>query len=187
MKQSVDDWKVDKRWTLFLDRDGVVNERNFNGYITDPESFIFKKGVLEALEILNQVFGKIILVTNQQGIGKGIMSKRNLNDIHRYMTQETKMYINWEFDAIFFADNLKGMPADRRKPNKAMALEAKDKFPSIDFSKSVMVGDTNGDLKFGTNLGMKTVLVNSSELISEQPCISVDSLLEFALMLNKKI
>lgn len=185
MTQSVNDWHINKDWTLFLDRDGVINDRNFDGYIILPEHFTFKEGVIEALNKLNKVFGKIILVTNQQGIAKGIMTKRNLNDIHRYMSKELEKNIGWSFDAIFFADNFKGASIDRRKPNKAMALEAKDLFPIIDFNKSVMIGDTDGDIKFGTNLGMKTVLVNSKETVTEKPTIAVDSLLEFALKLNK--
>lgn len=178
------DWRVDKFWTLFLDRDGVINKRNFNGYITSPDQFEFKNGVFDALNIFDKVFGKKILVTNQQGVAKGMMSERNLNEVHRYMSQELKTKLDFEFDAIFTATNLRGAENDRRKPNISMAVEAKELFPIIDFSKSIMIGDTDSDIKFGTNLGMKTVLVNSSEIVSEKPDVAVNSLKEFALMLK---
>jgi histidinol-phosphate phosphatase family protein len=185
MTKVIKDWGVDTSWTLFLDRDGVINERNFEGYITSPDHFVFRKDVLQALTIFDSLFNKKILVTNQQGISKGIMSKRNLNDVHRYMEQEIKTKLDFQFDAIFTATNLKGSENDRRKPNKAMALEAKELFPNIDFNKSIMIGDTDGDIKFGTNLGMKTVLVSSNEVVSEKSDVVVGSLIEFALMLKK--
>jgi D-glycero-D-manno-heptose 1,7-bisphosphate phosphatase len=183
MTKTVKDWQIDESWTLFLDRDGVINERNFDGYIISPDHFQFNNDVLDALSILDKVFGKKILVTNQQGVAKGIMSERNLNEVHRYMSQVLKTKIDFEFDAIYTATNFRGTENDRRKPNSAMANEAKELFPVINFAKSVMIGDTDSDIKFGTKLGMKTVLVNSSELVSERPDVAVDSLKEFALLL----
>lgn len=185
MIKVVADWNIDKSWTLFLDRDGVINERNFDGYITSPNQFKFKKGVFNALDIIDKVFGKSMLVTNQQGVAKNIMSKRNLNEVHRYMSQELKLKTDFEFDAIFTATNFKGAQNDRRKPNSSMGLEAKELFSTIDFEKSVMIGDTDSDIKFGTNLGMKTVLVKSDEAVVEKPDVIVSSLEEFALMLKE--
>jgi histidinol-phosphate phosphatase family protein len=185
MTKVIKDWGVDTSWTLFLDRDGVINERNFEGYITSPDHFVFKNGVFDALIIFNTFFNKKILVTNQQGVAKGIMTECNLKEVHGYMEQELKTKLDFEFDATFTATNLKGSGNDRRKPNKAMALEAKELFPNIDFNKSIMIGDTDGDIKFGTNLGMKTVLVSSNEVVSEKSDVVVGSLIEFALMLKK--
>lgn len=185
MTLIVKEWRIDKSWTLFLDRDGVINERNFEGYITSPNQFKFKAGVFDALKIFNGLFDKKILVTNQQGVAKKIMSKRNLDEVHRYMSQELKSNINFEFDAIFTAINRRGAENDRRKPNKSMALEAKEIDQDIDFEKSIMIGDTDSDIKFGTNLGMKTVLINSEEVVTEKPDLTVESLKEFALILNE--
>lgn len=185
MIEVVAEWNIDNSWTLFLDRDGVINERNFDGYITSPNQFKFKKGVFEALEIIDKVFGRNILITNQQGVAKKIMTGRNLKEVHRYMSQELKLNLDFEFDAVFAATNFKGAPNDRRKPNSAMAFEAKEMFSTIDFEKSVMIGDTDSDIKFGTNLGMKTVLVKSDEVVTEKSDVVVDSLKEFALMIKK--
>jgi len=185
MTKTVKHWQIDKSWTLFLDRDGVINKRNFGGYIVSPEQFEFNDGVLDALITLDMFFGKKILVTNQQGVAKKIMSERNLIEVHRYMSQELKTKIDFEFDAIYAATNFKGVENDRRKPNSAMGMEAKELFPDIDFEKSVMIGDTDSDIKFGTNLGMKTVLVSSSESVSERSDVTVNSLKEFALLLKE--
>lgn len=170
-------FKINKSWTLFLDRDGVINKRNFNGYITSVEEFIFYEKALEAICHLSRLFGKIIIVTNQQGIAKKSMTKRNLEEIHRYMLEEIYK-AGGKVDAIFVADNLKNAKNDRRKPLPTMAFEAKEQFPTIDFEKSVMVGDTDSDIKFGMNLGMKTIGVRSDEILSVAPTILVDDLME---------
>lgn len=171
--------KKDPTWTLFLDRDGVINQRNFEGYITRVEDFIFLPKVIEGLKLLAPQFSKIIVVTNQQGIGKGIMTEGDLDEIHNFMIKALAVegvYI----DKVYFASNLRGEEPDRRKPNAAMALEAKSDFPDINFEHSVMVGDTASDLKFGMNLGMKTALIQSEEKVAIIPDFSVKNLKELA-------
>src|SRR5574343_628673 len=76
------DWNIDASWTLFLDRDGVINERIMSGYVTSIEEFHFLPGVISAINQFTQVFQYIFVVTNQQGIAKGLMSERNLSEIH---------------------------------------------------------------------------------------------------------
>lgn len=158
----MNDWCVDSTWTLFLDRDGVINKRNFEGYITDVDSFEFLPNVPQAIARLSQIFHRVIVVTNQQGIGKGLMTERNLFEIHAYMCD--RIYeLGGKIDKCYFAPNLKGAEEDMRKPGPAMAELAKIEFPEIDFSRCVMVGDTDSDILFGKNLGMKTVRVLSPE------------------------
>lgn len=169
---------LDSSWTLFLDRDGVINERIFDGYVTEIDEFIFRKDFLEAIPSLSQRFGRIIVVTNQQGVGKGLMSERNLLAIHNYMVDEIQK-CGGRIDAVFAATNLKGSLNDRRKPQTAMGLEAKAKFPEIDFSKSVMIGDTDSDISFGKNLGMKTACLLSDEKISIQADFELKNLTDW--------
>lgn len=174
----IDDWKIDKSWTLFLDRDGVINQRIFGGYVLDKESFVFQQGVLDAIAQLSLKFGRIIVVTNQQGIAKNLMTERNLLDIHNYMVEQIEAR-GGKVDAVYFASNMKGeMVNDRRKPNPSMALEAKERFEEINFEYAVMVGDTDSDILFGKNLGMKTVLIQSKEVIHEKADLTVSSLQE---------
>lgn len=168
---------VDHTWTLFLDRDGVINQRIFGGYVLGKESFIFESGALPALAIASQRFGKVVVVTNQQCVALGLLSDVELAQIHQDMITEISTY-GGRIDAVFAATDLKSASLNRRKPNSAMALEAKHQFPEIDFAKSIMVGDTDGDIRFGKQLGMKTVLVESKEETQEIPDLSVNSLLE---------
>ena len=74
---------VNSSWTLFLDRDGVINERVFGAYILKYEDFRFKKGVLETSKELFGKFGRVIVVTNQQCVSKGLISKDSLNVLHQ--------------------------------------------------------------------------------------------------------
>jgi histidinol-phosphate phosphatase family protein len=178
------DWKIDDSWTLFLDRDGVINQRIFGGYVTSQDEFVFKEGAIEAITNLSKLFGHVIVVTNQQGIAKKIMTERNLFEIHDYMVEKISD-AGGEIKKVYFASNLKGDLNDERKPLPAMALKAQKDFESIDFNKSVMVGDTDTDILFGKNLGMKTVLVKSNEIVSEQADVVVSSLNELNALINE--
>ena len=144
---------------LLLDRDGVINRQIVGGYVTQPEEFEFLPNVLEALALLAEKFEHIFIVTNQQGIGKGVFSKTDLEKIHQNMLAEiTKS--GGRIDKIYFSPHLESENNPNRKPNIGMALQAKRDFPELDFSQSIMLGDSLGDMQFGKNAGMKTVLLN---------------------------
>ena len=155
---SSDKIKIDPSWTLFLDRDGVINRRPVDDYVRDWQGFEFLPGVKEALAILADRFGHIFIVTNQQGIGKNLMTPEDLAGIHREMLNEITA-AGGRIDAIYFCPDLDTKPNNCRKPGTAMALRAKKHFPDIDFSKSIMVGDTASDMHFGRKAGMTTVFV----------------------------
>lgn len=176
-------WEIDDNWTLFLDRDGVINERIFGGYVTAPSDFVFRTDFLDVIPGLSEKFRRIFIVTNQQGIAKGLMEKRNLLEIHDFMLSEIEKH-GGRIDEIFFASNLKGEHPDRRKPGAVMALEAKEIYPEIDFERSLMIGDTDSDIRFGKNLGMKTVLLRSEEKIVEKADLEIDSLTELINVLK---
>lgn len=176
--------EIDSSWTLFLDRDGVINQRNFDGYITKIEDFIFTPHFLTSIPVLSSLFGKIIVVTNQQGIGKGVMTDERLQEIHRYMTNEIQQ-VGGRIDKVFYASNLKNTLNDRRKPLPIMGIEAQNQFPTINFSKSIMIGDTNSDLLFGKKLGMKTILMKSTENINIQATLEINDFNELVLKLKR--
>ena len=183
---TIKDWNIDKTWTLFLDRDGVINQRVFGGYITNVDEFHFLPGVVEAIVRLSNRFHLVLVVTNQQGVGKGCMSERNVIDIHTYMCDQVHL-AGGKITKCYFAPNLKGAEDDLRKPSPAMAELAKMEFPQIDFSKSVMVGDTDTDIEFGKNLGMKTVRIKTEEPIGVDADVTVASLLDFAKLVIHEI
>lgn len=162
-------WKVDKSWTLFLDRDGVINKRIVEGYVKTVEEFIFNNGVLNTIKELSKIFGRIVVVTNQQGIGKGLMTEEDLKKVHDYMLREVKKS-GGRIDNIYFAPKLASPTNELRKPNIGMALQAQKDFPEINFSKSVMIGDSPSDMAFGKNAGMKTIFVGKENELADE-CI----------------
>ncbi|ASS49083.1 MAG: hypothetical protein A3D31_04870 [Candidatus Fluviicola riflensis] len=170
-------WNIDQSWTLFLDRDGVINKRLMGDYVKSVAEFELLDGVAEALCVAAQTFGRIVVVTNQQGIGKGIMTERNLFDIHTYAT-ELINEAGGRIDRYYFAPELAGSGEGFRKPEAGMGLQAKQDFPEIDFKKSVMIGDSDSDIQFGKNLGMKTVFVSQNMENHESADITVSSLYE---------
>ncbi|TKK68667.1 HAD-IIIA family hydrolase [Ilyomonas limi] len=149
--------KVDKTWTLFLDRDGVINEEKKGSYVLHRGEFIFYENVPRALQILSTVFGIIVMVTNQKGVGKKLMTLADLEDVHLYM-QEGITAAGGRIDKIFFCTDLDDNSPDR-KPNPGMALQAKELYPQIDFGKTIMVGNKLSDMRFGRNAGMFTVYI----------------------------
>ena len=153
--------KVDNSWTLFLDRDGVINTDNIHGYILNWGEFQFCEGVLEAMPVFAKIFGRIILVTNQRGVGKGVMSLDDLNDIHHRMLNQIEQK-GGRFDLLLHCSGIDNTDPNR-KPNPGMAFEAQKQFPEIDFSKSIMVGNTSGDMEFGRNIGAFTVYIHTRE------------------------
>jgi len=150
--------KIDQSWTLFLDRDGVLNRRIVGGYVTKTSQFEWLPGVLPALHYLTDRFGTTVVVTNQQGVGKALMTQDDLDSIHSMMSQQAS-FANAKIDKIYACTGLAEDNPKGRKPNTGMGLKAQDDFPQIDFKKSVMVGDSQTDMGFGESLGMKTVFI----------------------------
>jgi histidinol-phosphate phosphatase family protein len=149
--------QINKSWTLFLDRDGVINEEIKGSYVLHRGEFIFYENVAQALKILADVFGVIVMVTNQKGVGKGLMTLDDLEDVHLYM-QEGVNAAGGRIDKIFFCTDL-DENSPNRKPNHGMALQAKELYPQIDFKKTIMVGNKLSDMQFGRNAGMFTVYI----------------------------
>ncbi|MBQ8222457.1 MAG: HAD-IIIA family hydrolase [Bacteroidales bacterium] len=173
-------WKniITKEWTLFLDRDGVINDRIIDGYVTQIEEFVFLPNVLEAFKIFKNRFKRVIIVTNQQGVGKGIMRYKDVENVHNFMIQMIENH-GGKVDKIYFCPQLKSDVDNYRKPSPKMAFFAKNDFPEIDFEKSIMIGDMNSDIEFGKNAGMKTIFVGDNELILN-PDDRFNSLYDFA-------
>lgn len=150
--------KFDNNWTLFLDRDGVINERIPNDYVKTVQEFLFFAGVPLALEKIEPIFGHIFVVTNQQGIAKGLMTEADLAKVHKHL-KKTIENLGGRIDKIYHCSERSPSPC--RKPATDMAIWAKRDFPNIDFSRSVMVGDSASDIEFGNRLGMFTVFVET--------------------------
>ena len=151
--------KIEKGWSLFLDRDGVINTRLPDEYVMSLEQFSFIPGVKDAFQNLSAYFGRIVVVSNQQGIGKALMTEVTLNIIHTQMIKEIAQ-VKGRIDKVYFCPDLKESNSFMRKPNIGMGLQARKDFPDIRYAKSVMVGDSISDMRFGKRLGMLTVLIS---------------------------
>ncbi|MEI7470957.1 MAG: HAD-IIIA family hydrolase [Chitinophagaceae bacterium] len=173
----------DKSWTLFIDRDGVINHEKHLDYIHHWNEFEFYDGVKQAIKIFARVFGRIVVVTNQKGIGKGITKLEDLQLIHSNMVNAIAE-VGGRIDKVYFCPDL-NEDSLNRKPNPGMGLQAKVDFPEIDFSRALMVGNTISDMAFGRNLGVKTIFLPTTrpEVATNNPLIDAvyPSLIAFAL------
>lgn len=164
---------------LFLDRDGVLNVLRPDDYVKTPDELEVLPGVAEALDLCRKRFNRIFIVTNQQGIGKGLMTEADLEAIHRKL-----IAVIGPVDRIYHCPELERAHSFRRKPNIGLALQARREYPEIRLKESVMVGDSKTDMLFGRRAGMTTVLVgDNSTVATDQPHL-VDyrypTLLDFA-------
>jgi len=178
--------QIDKSWTLFLDRDGVINYEKKNEYVLTVDEFIFMPGVKEALQILNPAFGTIVIVTNQKCIGKELLTAKGLDIIHQYMLNEIEK-AGGRIDHIYFCPDLEDA-SPNRKPNPGMALQAKTDFPKIDFAKSLMVGNKLSDMEFARNAGITSIFAATTNPDTAFPHPLIDycvrDLLEFATLIK---
>lgn len=173
---------IDQSWTLFLDRDGVLNHDKVGSYIFNPDEFVFYDGVPSVFKLFKEKFGRIIIATNQRGVGRNLMSVADLDAIHQKMLTAIQAE-GGKIDAIFYATSIDNND-NIRKPNPGMALQAKARFPEIDFSKSIMVGNNISDMEFGRNAGMYCIFLTTTIPHVELPHPAIDmsfnSLADFA-------
>lgn len=177
---------IDSSWTLFLDRDGVINKKLENDYVKHWIEFEFIEGSIDALKFLKGLFGIIVVVTNQQGIGKRLYRTEDLELIHKNMIYEIDFY-GGRIDKVYFSPYLKEENHPTRKPGIGMALQAKEDFPQIDFSKSLMIGDSMSDMEFGRRAGMKTVYISENVCKDVMIDFNFVSLNEFVITLQNSI
>lgn len=143
---------------VFIDRDGVINQ-DLGKYVTKPEEFFLLDGVLEALKKLNKSGYKMIIITNQGGIGKGLYSEKDVEEIHK------KMYgllgiEGIKIDGIYYCPHHPKESCDCRKPRLGMVIKA-IKEHNIDPKKSFFIGDKTSDVKAGKDAGCRTFLVKT--------------------------
>lgn len=170
---------------IFLDRDGVINVERKNDYVKNIAEFVFEEKALEAIAILSKYTGYIFIVTNQRGVGRGKMSLADLDEVHDYMLQKIQE-VGGRIKQIYFCTDTDPSSINR-KPNIGMAFKALTDYPQVDFSESVMVGNSKSDMLFGKKAGMYTVLVGNKYKADDPVFGIADSyfanLYEFALSL----
>jgi D-glycero-D-manno-heptose 1,7-bisphosphate phosphatase len=176
---------TDKTWTLFLDRDGVINYEKEDDYIRNWSEFRFYEGALEAMSIFSDRFDRIFVVTNQKGVAKGWMTNEDLKDIHLNMMGRIEAF-GGHIDKIYCSTDLDDS-SPNRKPNTGLGLQAKKDFPEIEFARSIMIGNTEKDMQFGKSLGMFTIFIPSTKPQPLLPHPLIDAVFENLLSVAKAL
>ncbi len=179
--------KIDKSWTLFLDRDGVINYEKKLDYIHKWSEFKFYEDAIEAIAILNKHFNKVIIVTNQKGVGKGLTKEEDLREIHANLAKAVEN-AGGKIDAFYYCTALSNDDICR-KPNPGMGIQAAKDFSDIDLQKAVMVGNNISDMEFARNLGVHSVFLQTTNPDLALPDARIDlhypTLWHFAQALDK--
>ncbi len=144
--------------TIFLDRDGVLNEKMPEGsYVRAWSDFRVLPGAPEAVARLNRAGIRVIVVSNQRGIALGLYSSADVEAIHANL-QDILKADGAHVDAFYFCPHDK-QECNCRKPLPGMFEQAQLDFPDISTSTSAMIGDSLSDIEFGRRLGMGTVFI----------------------------
>ena len=164
---------------LFLDRDGVINRRIAGGYVCNLSQLELLPGAVDAIVSLNKRFRYVVVVTNQQGIGKGLTSAAAVAEIHGYITGQVEA-AGGRIDRVYCCPSLETANDPNRKPGIGMGLQAKRDFPDIDFSRSLMIGDSVSDMLFAEKLGIPRIFIGNGNPVPENITHVCQSLAEAA-------
>ena len=146
------------RKIIFLDRDGVINKKPPRGeYIKSWKEFEFLPGVIEALKLLNQEGYSIYLVTNQAGIGRGLMTEDDLKIIHEKLKKELEKN-SIRIEGVYYCPHEMNENCECRKPKPGLLLRIA-KEHNLDLKQVIFVGDEERDFQAGKAAGCKTILV----------------------------
>ncbi len=144
--------------TVFLDRDGVLNEKMPEGhYVTSWEEFVPLPGITEAIRTLNKKGIRVIVVSNQRGIALGRMTSDAVEAIHAQLQGFLKAG-GAHIDAFYFCPHDKES-CDCRKPKPGLFQQAAREFLTITPETSVVIGDSLSDIEAGRNFGMAAVFI----------------------------
>ena len=143
---------------IFLDRDGVVNEKVPEGsFVTRWDDFHLLPGVPEAIARLNRAGMRVLVVSNQRGVALGRYSPEDVAAIHARLQQELAAH-GAHVDAFYFCPHDRDM-CDCRKPLPGMFEQARRDYPQIEAAASAIIGDSASDIEFGKRLGMRTIFI----------------------------
>jgi D-glycero-D-manno-heptose 1,7-bisphosphate phosphatase len=140
---------------VFVDRDGTIIEDA--DYCSDPKQVKFFPGVREALQRLKSNGFKLIVITNQSGIGRGLFT---LDQYRAVEAEVLRQLGDGLMDATYFCPDVPGQDSSHRKPSPGMILQAKREH-QIDLARSFFIGDKEIDVECGRNAGVRTIRVQT--------------------------
>ena len=179
--------RAGREWCLFLDRDGVINRQIVGDYVRSWRQFEWLPNVTPALKRLRDWAPHLVIVTNQQGIGKDLMSAQDVEDIHRKLSAELALE-GVTIDAIQVCPHLEATNCPCRKPSPGLVLEWLRQNPDNQSSLSIVAGDSGSDLELACNVatatgGCASIQIGSGDLGGVAD-VSFDSLWDFALAVD---
>jgi D-glycero-D-manno-heptose 1,7-bisphosphate phosphatase len=145
---------------IFLDRDGVLNRRIPGGYVTNYQEWEWLPGARAACAELSQYFDRVLIVTNQQGIGKGLMTENDLHAIHQQVVEDIEAS-GGRIDGIYFCPHLKTDNCSCRKPRPGLIRQALNDFPAIALTDAYLAGDSYSDLLLANRVRLQAVWVDT--------------------------
>jgi D-glycero-D-manno-heptose 1,7-bisphosphate phosphatase len=170
---------------IFLDRDGVMNKcAKQHEYITRWENFEFLENVTEAISLLNDAEYKIVVISNQRGIARGIMTQDEVDELHKRVNE----YLNNKganIDCFLYCPHEMG-ECNCRKPDIGLLLSA-ERVYDVDKSHSYMIGDSESDIVTGYNFGVKTVFIGGYHSLADICCKSLYEAVQIVLNQEKEI
>lgn len=153
---------------IFLDRDGVIN-RNRDDYVKSWEEFVFLPGALAALRRLADLPWPILVVTNQSGVGRGIIPIGQVHAIHDNMRRAIQSH-GGRIDGVFVCPHHPDDHCDCRKPAPGLLLQAQSRF-KLDLTRSFLVGDSAGDILAAQQVGCRPFLVMTGRGPAQLPLL----------------
>ncbi|MCE1185321.1 D-glycero-beta-D-manno-heptose 1,7-bisphosphate 7-phosphatase [Zoogloea sp.] len=141
---------------IVLDRDGVINHDS-DQFIKSPEEWKPIPGSLEAIARLNEADWRVVVASNQSGVGRGLFDMDTLNAINEKMVKALSQ-VGGRLDAIFFCPHAADSTCDCRKPKPGMFRQISERF-NVDLKGAPVVGDSLRDLQAGMALGCAPYLV----------------------------
>ena len=151
---------------IFLDRDGVLNKKKPKGkYVTEWREWEWREGSLDALKLLKDNENKIILITNQPGISRGVMTEKNLENIHSNMIKDIDK-VGSEIESIYICKCNWDDGCDCRKPEPGMIFNAQYDY-DINLSKTYFLGDDERDMEAAKRAGCKKFLVGENDRLDD--------------------
>ncbi|MCM8786344.1 MAG: HAD family hydrolase [Candidatus Omnitrophica bacterium] len=153
---------------IFLDRDGVISIFTPDDYIKKWEEFKFIPKGIDGLKILNDAGYKVIIISNQAGVNKGLFTINDLNEITQKMLEELKKKNINNILKVYYCIHTKEENCECRKPKTGLFKKVEEDFGKIDFSKTYFIGDSDIDIIAGENIGAKTILVLTGKTKSKK-------------------
>lgn len=147
---------------IFLDRDGVISIFTPNDFIKSWEEFEFVPEAIEGVKILTDMGYKVVIISNQSGVGKGVFSKEALEEITENMKKVLREN-GTDIFKVYYCTHSEDENCNCRKPKPGLFYQAKEEIGNIDFSKTFFIGDSERDIIAGKTVGTKTILVLSGQ------------------------